>query len=224
MIAGGVETGGSERDGSGDGQRVGGALAGNPEEAEAGFEHRDAVGLLVTQFAGIADLGDAVRLAGEHSDDRELVDASHGQRPGDRDPVQLRAAHLDVRNRLDPARGIAAVQAHRRAHRLEHVEDARSSGVHANARAAHAPARPRSRERQEERRRAEITGDSQPEGFELAGVDCDLRAVGLNRDAAHGQEPLGVVPGHRRFDDRGRPIRGEPGEEDRGFHLGARNG
>ena len=38
MIAGGVETGGSERDGSGDGQRVGGALAGNPEEAEAGFE------------------------------------------------------------------------------------------------------------------------------------------------------------------------------------------
>ncbi len=153
----------------------------------------------------------------------QLVDGSYGERPGDRDAVQPCPAHLDVGDGLNPPGRIALLHAHRRSHRLQHRENAGAPGVDANARAAHPPARAGRREREEEGGRAEITGDSQPEGFELPRVDGHLAALGHHLGAAHGEHSLGVIPGGHRFDDGGRPVPREPGEQDRRLHLRARH-
>ena len=45
----------------------------------------------------------------------------------------------------------------------------------------------------------------------------------LDVDAERGERPLGVVACLRRFGDRGRPLRVQPGQQDRALHLRARH-
>ena len=135
-----------------DGEPVGAALAGDAQRPEAGLEHGDPVGLLVAKLAGIAYLGDAVSLAREHRDDRELIDGAHGQRPGDRHRVEPGTTHLDIAGRLDPAGQVARFHPDVRAHRLEHREHAGAPWIQADSRTPHSPTRTRRREREEERR------------------------------------------------------------------------
>ncbi len=120
--------------------------------------------------------------------------------------MQLCPPDLDVGDGLNPPGRSGLVHAHRRPHRLQHRQNAGASGVHADAGAANPPAPAGGRERQEEGSRAEITGDSQPEGLELPRMNGHLVANGYHLGSAHGEQSLGVIPGGHEFNDRGRPV------------------
>ena len=103
--------------------------------------------------------------------------ASHGERPGDGDAVQLRPADLDVADRLHPAgRGAPPRCTASAPIASSTVRMPVRPGLSANPGAAHAPARARRSQRQEERRRAEVTGDAQTEWLAAAPAEWSPRA------------------------------------------------
>ena len=66
-------------------------------------------------------------------------------------------------------------------------------------------------------------GTRSPKGSSGPGWTVTSDPFDTTRDPAHAEHPLGVVAGRHRFDDRGRPVGREPGEQDGRFHLRARH-
>ena len=113
-----------------------------------------------------------------------------------------------------------------RAHPLEHVEQPGAARVEADV----VDRQPRARAAAPRRRGTARPTRSRPARAPRAsrsrsgGLDADATpAAPVTRTPAACEHQLGVVARRRRLDDRRRPARAEPGEQDRRLHLRARD-
>ncbi len=183
----------------------------------------DPVGFLDPELSSIPDDRRPLRLGGEHSEHRQLVDEPWDELAPDLDRAELPAPDEDIGDRLPVDLGLSQ-EFHIGPHFPEDVQESDAGGVHTHiSDPERAPGAGGARG-DEERGGGEIPGDRNGPSPELPGDDPDPEALPLEFRAEVGEHPLGVVPGGRRLHHLRLPVGLEAGEEDGGLHLGAGHG
>ncbi len=219
-----------------DREAVVGRLDLGAEPAQPADHGLDPIRLLVAQLLGARDDRLAVGEAAGERHQRQLVDRQRHLAGADPRRLQRAGAGDDRRRRLALGRR-RLDHLERRSHPGQDPEQADPAGVDADALEPHLAAADEQRGDDPERGRGEVAGDGDLAGRERGGgLDRDpgrrQGAVDGHRGAgvlrSHGrpggaQHALGVVAGRAPLDHGGRPVGEQPGEQQAGLHLRARD-